>query len=186
MEKLSQTFVSKISTLQRRLESVLDNDFENANTRENIEVRENFEASRDPALIRGLSQGLPDDHIDRAVVMFSRLAMCFELGVLLENNDSQWKAQAFFNRGVTELFKGQNKTVLPMPMASCLTILKTKSYPLLQKMNLHGLDSENKTQALMVKVTNDYAFVLFSVLPDIWLKDHAENIRMALINGFAD
>ncbi|MNL14756.1 hypothetical protein D3C87_1357130 [compost metagenome] len=186
MEKLSLSIVSKLSTLQKRLESVLDNDFENINHREIEETRQNFEASRDPGLVRGLSQALPDDHIDRAVVMFSRLAMCFESGVLLENNDGQWKAQAYFNKGVTELFKSANKTVLPMPDSACLTVLKAKSQPILQKLHLERLDPENKNQALMIKVTHDYAFVLFSTLPDIWLKDHAENIRMALVNGFAD
>jgi hypothetical protein len=186
MEKISQSIVSKLTHIQKRLESVLDNEFENINHREIEETRQNFEANRDPSVVRGLAQALPDDHIDRAVVMFSRLAMCFESGVLLENHDGQWKAQAYFHKGITELFKTAHKTVLPMPVASCLTVLKTRSHPLLQKLNLEHLDPEKRTQALMIKVTHDYAFVLFSVLPDIWLKDHADNIRGALINGFAD
>ncbi|MNJ98424.1 hypothetical protein D3C87_161900 [compost metagenome] len=185
MEKLSQTLVSTLSLFQKRLEAVIDNDFE-TNHVENEKIQKEFEASRDVALIRGLSQGLPEDHIDRAVVVFSRLAMFFDGGVLLENNDSVWKAQAYFHKGVTQLFKSSAKSIVKIPHISLLTVLKTASAPVLEKMNLQHLDSENKTECLLVKATPDYAFFLFSSFPDLWLKEHTEEIRNALINGFAD
>jgi hypothetical protein len=78
MEKLSQALVSKISTFQKRLQSFLENDFD-PNSEEHERTQKEFEASRDESLVRGLSQGLPEDHIDRAIVIFSRLSMMFQV-----------------------------------------------------------------------------------------------------------
>lgn len=185
MEKLSQTLVSTLSLFQKRLESFLDNDFE-TNHIENDKIRQQFEVSRDPAIIRGISMGLPDDHVDRAVVVFSRLAMCFEAGVLLENNDGQWKPQASFHLGVTQLVKAAKKSAISIPQIDLLTVLKTSSAPVLEKMGLQDLDPHNRSSCLLIKATPDYAFFLFSELPDIWLKDHTEQILKTLVNGFAD
>src|SRR6218665_3124205 len=106
MEKLTQSLASKFTRLQRRFESILENDFEQK--MEESDRKAAFEASRDLSLVRGLSLGLPEDHIDRAIVAFSRLAMLFDAGVLLENNDGQWRAQASFHRGQTQLLKNAN------------------------------------------------------------------------------
>lgn len=185
MEKLSQSLVSKITQLQRRFESFLDNDFENK-VEEVEQQQASFEASRDLALVRGLSQGLPEDHIDRAIVAFSRLAMLFDAGVLLENNDSQWKAQAFFHKGASQLLQNNSKAVIKLPTMNLMTILRTDSRSMLEKLHLEHLDPEHKTTCLLIKVSPDFAFILFSCMADLWLKEHAENVRKALINGFAD
>lgn len=185
MEKLSQSLVSKITKFQRRLESFLDNDFENK-VEEIERQQQTFEASRDISLVRGLSQGLPEDHIDRAIVVFSRLALLFDAGVLLENNDGQWKAQAYFHKGATQLVKNANKTVVKIPQINLLTVLKTDSQSILKKLQLENLDPEHKTTCLLIKATPDFSFMLFSSTADLWLKEHIENVRRALVNGFAD
>lgn len=185
MEKLSQTLVSKITKLQKRFESFLDNDFENK-VEEAEHIQASFEPSRDTALIRGLSQGLPDDHIDRAIIVFSRLAMFFDAGILLENNDGQWKAQASFHKGVTQLLKNNSKSIVKIPNMTLLSVLKTDSKAMLQKLQLQNLDPENKITCLLIKASPDFAFILFSSMADLWLKEHIENVRRALINGFAD
>jgi hypothetical protein len=208
MEKITQTFATKLSFFQNRLQSFLEND-SHAKHEEHEQLRKNFEASQDPSLIRGISQGLPDDHIDRAIIIFSRLAMFFDSGVLLENNDGKWKAQAFFHHGITELIKNSKAPanslasqtpaaqqtlqksleyaqVVNIPKVSLMTVLKTDSASMLKKLNLLHLDPNNKTSCLLIKVTPDFSFLLFSKLPDLWLKDHTENIRRALTNGFTD
>lgn len=185
MERLSQALVSKISTFQKRLQSFLENDFD-PQFEEREQVQKTFEASRDEALVRGLSQGLPEDHIDRAIVVFSRLAMIFEAGILLENHDGDWKAQAFFHKGVSELFKNNAKSSMSLPNANLMTWLKTDASAVLRKTNLQHLDMDHKTTCLLIKVTPDFSFILFSSLPDLWLQEHSENVRRALINGFAD
>lgn len=185
MERISQSLVSKITNLQKRLESLLDNDFDVESEGSQKEGRA-FEVSRDLSLVRGISTALPDDHIDRAIVAFSRLSMFFDAGVILENNDSQWKAQAYFFEGSTHLLKNDAKSAFKIPQMTLLSVLKTDSKTVLTKLNLQQLDPNNKTTCLLIKVTHDFAFVLFSSMPDIWLKDHVEQIRTALINGFAD
>lgn len=185
MEKISQALVSKISLFQKRLQSFLENDFD-PKADENKAAQEVFEASRDLALVRGLSQGLPDDHIDRAIVVFSRLALHFDAGVLLENHDGIWKAQASFNRGIPELLKNPAKLSMSLPAVNMLTVLKTEARPMLEKLHLQHLDPQDRTDCLLIKATPDFAFLLFSTLPDIWLKDHIEHVRTALVNGFAD
>ncbi|WP_413558075.1 GTP cyclohydrolase [Bdellovibrio sp. HCB209] len=185
MERLSQALVSKISTFQKRLQSFLENDFD-PQSEERAQVQKEFEASRDEALVRGLSQGLPEDHIDRAIVVFSRLAMIFEAGILLENHDGDWKAQAFFHKGVSELFKNSAKSSMSLPNANLMSWLKTDASAILRKANLQHLDTGAKTTCLLIKVTPDFSFILFSTLPDLWLQEHCENVRRALINGFAE
>ncbi len=184
MEKLSQ-LVSKLTQLQRRFESFLDNEFENK-IEEREQVQKNFEASMDISLVRGLAQGLPEDHIDRAIVVFSRLALLFDSGVLLENQDGQWKPQACFHRGVTELLKNNSKTTLKLPNMTLLSVLTTSARQMLERLNLKHFDPENKTTCIVIKTSPDFAFILFSRTSDLWLKDHVENVRRALINGFAD
>ncbi|MEN0058146.1 MAG: GTP cyclohydrolase [Bdellovibrio sp.] len=185
MEKLSQTLVSQITRLQRRFESILENDFEHK-SEEDEARRAAFEASQDLALIRGLSQGLPEDHIDRSIVVFSRLALFFDAGVLLENHDGSWKGQALFQKGQSRLIKNNSRPAISLPTASFMAVLKTDAKTLLQKLQLSFLDPEENTSCLLIKVSPDFAFVLLSSLPDIWLKEHTEHIRKALINGFAD
>lgn len=185
MEKLSQSLVSKFTKLQRRFESFLDNDFENK-VEETERNQASFEASRDTSLVRGLSQGLPEDHIDRAIVVFSRLAMLFDAGILLENNDGQWRAQASFYKGTTQLLKNNGKSVVKLPDMTLMSVLKTDSRAMLEKLQLQHLDPEHKTSCLLIKASPDFAFILFSGMADLWLKEHIENVRRALINGFAD
>ena len=185
MEKISQALVSKLSMLQRRFESFLDNDFDHK-VEESEQKLSHFEPSRDLALVRGLSLGLPEDHIDRAIVVFSRLALLFDAGLLLENNDGQWRAQASFHKGHTQLLKNNAKMSVKIPQMTMLTVLKTDAKAMLQKMQLQQLDPENKTSCLLLKVSPDFAFMLFSSTADLWLKEHLENVRTALINGFAD
>lgn len=185
MEKLASSFVSNITKLTKRFETLLENDFDTkAQDIENIQ--NNFESSRDIQLIRGLSQGLPEDHVDRAIVIFSRLAMHFEGGILLENQDGKWCSQAQFSRGHIQLIKTQERKFLSLPNVAIASVLKTSSGALLQKLNLTVLDPQKKCTCLVFKVTPDFSFVLLSELADIWLKEHTENIRQALINGFAE
>lgn len=183
MDKISQSLVSKITKLQKRFESFLDNDFENK-ADENSDMP--FEPSRDLALVRGLSQGLPDDHIDRAIVVFSRLALLFNAGVLLENNDGEWKAQAYFHKGASHLLKNSAKTVITLPEMTLMSVMKANSTTMLEKMNLQNLDPDQQTSCLLLKASPDFAYILFSGMADLWLKEHIENVRRALISGFAD
>jgi len=81
--------------------------------------------------------------------------MFFDSGVLLENNDGKWKAQAFFHHGITELIKNSKAPanslaaqtpaakhalqksleyaqVVNIPKISLMTVLKTDSASMLK------------------------------------------------------
>lgn len=185
VSKISQLGQHIDSLIGKRIESLLENNYDPGH-KEKQKSKENFEVNRDIGLIRGLSAGLPDDHLDKIVVLFSRLALCFEAGVMLENEDGKWKPQATFERGVIETLHNENRPAVSLPQVKLLTVLKTEPTPLLKKLNLSHLDPENEMTCLLIKVSGDFCFVLLSKLPDLWLKDHVENIRQALQSGIAD
>lgn len=185
VSKISQLGQHIDSLIGKRIESLLEDKYDPGH-KEKQKSKENFEVSRDLSLVRGLSAGLPNDHIDKIVVLFSRLAMCFEAGVMLENEDGKWKAQAVFERGVIETLHEEKRPSISLPQVKLLSILKTDSQSLLKKLSLSQLDSENEMTCLLIKVSGDFSFVLLSKLPDLWLKDHVENIRQALQSGIAD
>lgn len=185
MEKLASSLVSNITKLTKRFETLLENDFD-SKSQDLDALKNSFESSRDIALIRGLSQALPEDHIDRAIVIFSRLALHFEGGVLLENQDGKWCSQAMFHRGHVQLLKNQERRFMTLPNCSIMSVLKTSSKNMLQKLSLEHLDAQKKCTCLVLKVTPDFAFVVLSEFADLWLKEHIENIHQALMNGFAE
>ncbi len=184
MERLSQSIASKLNQLQRRFESLLEEDLDKKN--EEIKMDASFEASREIALVRGISLGLPDNHVDRAIIVFSRLALLFDIGVLLENHDGIWRAQAQFDKGQSRLIKLHQQTQVHLPPMTLLSVLKTGSREMLEKLGLTGLDPQERTSCLLLRVSPDFAFILFSKLPDIWLKDHIENVRKEVLNGFSE
>lgn len=181
MERL----VSKFSEFGRRIEDLLENSYDHNRT-ENEKIRAHFEVSKDESLIRGLSAGLPADHLDRIVVLFSRLSSFFNSGIMLENNDGKWTPQAIFDRGVVETLRNEKRPSMKMPSIELLHILKTDVGALLEKLKMTKLDPQNETTCLLIKVSGDFAFVLLSRLPDPWLKTHVESILHSLQSGIAD
>lgn len=184
MEKLSHSLVSKITKVQKRMEAILENDFDKK--LDETEITLNFEPSREIQLIKGLSIGLPEDHTDKVIVIFSRLAMLFDSGVLLENQDGTWRAQAYFQKGLSQLLKTESRTNLHLPTMNMFDIKKINYSSILNKLKIEQLENRSDLTSLVIKVSPDYAFVLNSHLPDIWLKDHSENVRHALMTGMVD
>lgn len=171
-----------ITHLQNRIESVLDQDLE-ALSEEVQLTKKNFEPLTDPRLLRGLSESLPADSTDKAVILFSRLALYFDAGVFLEADKNLWEPQAHFHRSHVRVLKAAQKKKISLPNVSLLSVLRTNSQALLQKMNLTELDPDNKTVCLFLRPANDFAFLLFSSLPDLWLKDHMKLVTEAIHRG---
>src|SRR5437868_3148528 len=136
-----------ITHLQKRLESILDSDVEPPDE-ELLLTKKNFEALTDPRLLRGLSESLPHDTADKAVILFSRLAMYFDAGVFLECDPPKWEPQAHFHRGHVSVLKGAQKKPVSLPNVDLMSVLRTDAKPVLNKLNLQNLDPENKTACL--------------------------------------
>lgn len=171
-----------ITHLQKRIESILDNDTETP-SEEVLLAKKNFEALTDPRLLRGLSESLPQDNTDKAVILFSRLALYFDAGVFLEADNGLWEPQAHFHRGQVSVLKGAQKKQISLPQVNLMSVLRTNAQPLLQKMNLQNLDPENRTTCLFLRPGTDFAFLLFSSLPDLWLKEHIKTVTDAIHRG---
>lgn len=143
-----------------------------------------FESSQDPSLIKGLSYGLPEDHTDKLVVVFSKLSLFFDAGIYLENTDHQWRSVAYFHEGQVFSLNSEQCHTLKVPHTSLFSVLACKSNSVLKSLHLEKLDPENKSQCLLVKPTNDCAYLLFSKLPDLWLKSHIEKVIKEIQNSF--
>lgn len=181
MEKWTHSISRKLNRLQNRFESLLEN--ENSKSDPDSPA---FEPSRDPSLVAGISLGLPEDHVDRAVILFSRLAMIFDSGILLENQDGRWKAQATFSEGVARPLRKNSDQTVTLPEMNSLSVLKAKSFSLIKQL---GIPEEQNSiflnEAYIIRPVPDFAFILCSSLPDLWLKDHLERTTMALSRGFS-
>lgn len=171
-----------ITDLQKRIESILDNDHD-LPSEEALLAKKNFEALTDPRLLRGLAESLPQDSTDKAVILFSRLALYFDAGVFLEADGKMWEPQAQFHRGQISVLKAAQKKPLSLPQVDLMSVLRTNAEPVLKKLNLQKLDPENKTQCLFLRPGQDFAFLLFSSLPDLWLKDHIKLVTDAIHRG---
>lgn len=171
-----------ITHLQKRLESILDNDHEQPNA-EVVLAKKNFEALTDPRLLRGLAESLPHDSADKAVILFSRLALYFDAGVFLELDGSLWEPQAHFHKGQVGVLKPHQKKQISLPQVELMTILRTDAKPVLAKLHLQNLDHDQKTICLLLRPAQDYAFLLFSSLPDLWLRDHTKHVVEAIHHG---
>ena len=185
MKKFSQTLTKKLSKMKLRFESFLENDFSNKNLN-NEEEDAQFEVSQDMTLIRGLSQCLPEDHIDRTIIIFNRLSAFFEAGVLLENIDGIWKSQAYFNKGKAHLLPNSKQKDLALPAMRPFAVLTTNSETILEKLDLSQIDPFKQTKSILINVSPDFSFLLFSSMADLWLKDHTKNVHTELMNGFAE
>ncbi len=171
-----------ITHLQKRIESILDHDLETP-SEEVLLAKKNFEVLTDRRLLRGLAESLPNDNTDKAVILFSRLALYFDAGVFLEADKGYWEPQAQFHRGQVGVLKPPQKKKISLPKSDLMSVLRTDAKPLLQKMDLKNLDSENRTACLFIRPGTDFAFLLFSSLPDLWLKDHIRAVTEAIQRG---
>lgn len=176
---------SSILNFRKKIELLLDNDL-SKNIEESEVIKKNFQESRDLNLIRSLSTGLPDDHTDRAIAIFSRLSYLFEAGVFFENFDGDFKVQAYFHRGVLEPMRIDPRPITKLPFVNLMTVLSTKSPAILEKIKLTELDPNGEGTALLLKLTPDFSFLLISQLPDIWLKAHVEKVLSALHLGISE
>lgn len=171
-----------ITHLQKRIESILDQELDTLSEEALLE-KKHFESLTDPRLLRGLSESLPHDSTDKAIILFSRLALYFDAGIFLESDKNLWEPQAHFHRGHVSVLKSPQKKTVSLPKTDLMSVLRTDAKPILQKLNLQKLDAEAKTTCLFLRPGTDFAFLLFSSLPDLWLKEHMRLVTEAIHHG---
>lgn len=173
-----------INRLQKTVEKILEPSAE-INFFEIEKNTQNFELSHDLVKIKDVSIGLPQSHTERITAVFARLSQHFQSGILLENHDSQWIDQTFFYRGETHLIPNKLRKKISIPQNQFDGVWRTNSAKILKHFNLSELDKFNLCSCLLIKATPDYAFLLFSPLPDLWLKELTEEVQEQIIYSFA-
>lgn len=176
---------SQITRLQSRIQDLLEKEEEIFEIDESMsDLAFHFESLQDPGLVDNLTRALPEQMEDRAVFMFSRLALFFDAGVFLEKTERGYEPQAFFHQGrVRACHRKHRAQALQLPAISHLEVAKIKTSSLLRKIDLINLDPQDRLTALLFSPAPDFSYLLMSRLPDLWLRDHAQRVAFSLSKG---
>ncbi len=182
MEKFSQSLRRRLTKLEKKIESLLVMDLQT----QEPSVSAHFEISHDSKMIQTLSREIPENFEDRTVIIFSRLSMYFDLGILFEKEHAVWKAQAYFNQGRLKGLTQESLTIKGGANITPLQIVKAPALPFLKQLRIDtaAIKSEDLT-AFLVRPHDNVSFVLMSRLAEPWLKVHIDEIHQQILKAFA-
>lgn len=176
--------------LQKKLDALFN---ENKQTRPSKDFV--FEPSHDPNTVRNLSVGLSGDPLQRSVQIFCRLAFLFECGFMLEKENEvgipdTWTPRAFFQNGQAQpLHHTSEKPGLSqqivLPKTAPLEALKNSADSILKTFGKEHFNLDKKLHAYLLQPTPELAFIVFSGLPDLWLRDHLQLVVQKLADACA-
>lgn len=183
MEKWSQSFQKRISKLEEKIGSLLELEPQNQNEQENSKSL--FEPIHDSKIISTLSRELPENFEDKTIILFSRLSMFFEVGILFEKEKSFWKAQAYFERGRLVGLTQEKLNVRGGPDINPLQIVKAPALPFLKQLKLDGkIEKSEDLTAFLLRPHEDVSFVLMTRLVGPWLKMHMDQNHQEVLKAF--
>lgn len=126
----------------------------------------------------------PQEHVERVVYVFKQLHRYFESGLMLENHDQSYSTVAYFNKGRIQVAGEEfHKISIKLPTTRDKQVLSTSSQAFMNKLKLNW-DRENKCRAYLVRPTPDFAFILFSPVPDLWMQNEIPKLARALETVF--
>jgi hypothetical protein len=182
MEKWSQSLHRRLTKLEQKIESLLIMDLENQDTR----TLARFEPLHDSKIIRTLSRELPEDIEDRTIIVFSKLSIFFEVGVLLERESDNWKAQAYFQNGRLASLTADSLEVKGAPALSPLQIVKAPALPFLKQLKIAPTtENPEDLAAFLLRPHESVSFLLMTRLVGPWLKNHMDEIHKEILKAFA-
>ncbi len=182
MEKWSQGLQRRLTKLEQKIESVLIMDLQN--NAQNAKTL--FEPHHESQLIRTLSRELPEDLEDRTIILFSRLAIFFDVGILLEKENKNWKAQAFFEEGRMNPLIDQAMEVKGGPQLSPLQIVKAPAIPFLKQLGIdQKIRNPEDLTAFFLRPHDHVSFLLMTRLAGPWLKNHMNEVHQEILKAFA-
>ncbi len=177
--KLSRLFFNQVQVLQKQLEHLLEKE---PLDKKKEQTPRNFHAQTDLTQIDDMGLGLAPNLSERAPMLFSKLSLYFDSGLLFQRTGTEWKATAGFDQGDFFPLKGVEIQVpFRFPDMSLIEVRRVHSREIFSHlMDLQVLKSE-KGQALIFKPHPDYIFMVTSVLADPWLKPHIERIQREIL-----
>jgi hypothetical protein len=124
--------------------------------------------------LESLSVRLPENHVEKVVTVYKRLHLYFQFGLLLENNDQKFSPVALFEEGHLRVAPaGLHEISLSLPQTKHLEVLSLPSQVLTRKLKLNW-DATGKCKAYLIRPTSDFAFILLSPVPDLWMHEQME------------
>ena len=183
MEKWSQSLQRRISKLEEKIESLLVMDLD---AQPEPAATAHFEPCHDVKLIKTLSREVPEDFEDRTIIIFSRLSMYFEIGILFERENHYWRAQAFFDNGRLKGIGGESLTIKGGPDITPLQIVKAPAMPFLKQLRVkEKIHKPEDLTAFLIRPHDHVSFVLMTRLAEPWLKVHIDEIHQEVLKAFA-
>lgn len=184
MKKLLDKSITK--KIQAQIQMILENS-DLKNFQDNSAIVTEFQITTDLSQVDSLSIGLPAEMFKRVSLLFSRMSVYFECGLLLCQQDGYWRSQSAFKQGqFYPILPDEKKLEINIPPMSLDQIQKLSAAAFLKKVNMSDLMTSPEATGLVIKPHPDFVFVLFSELPDVWLKQQIELIHKKLLLILAD
>lgn len=174
MEALTRPWLN----LQKKLEKFLDED--SPSQEEEKLVQQNFTLLTTPTYLRGLSEGLPEDELDRVAVIFSRLMHVFEYGLLLSGDKTSFQSVAFFDRGVLKNIKSGKLFSLNLKSVPFGSFVSPKAENFLSQIRHFFPTIKKEDEILLIRLSPQTVLVIASSLANPWLNLHLENVQKFL------
>lgn len=185
MDKISRLFLNQVGILQKHLEHLLEKKPIASHFDE--PSRTGFQVSTDLSQIDSLKIGLPEDTQAKVPLLFSRLTVYFESGLLFQGSPGNWKAIAGFDQGEFFPLKGMELAIpFQFPQMTLIEVRRVSAPEIFSHLRAIKVIRNEKNQALIFRPHPDYLFLVTSSLGDPWLKTHLEKIQKEILLLLAD
>lgn len=145
-----------------------------------IPLQKKFELQVDFSSLDQQLSKLPSDHIEKVFMTFQKMNLYFVSGLLFETRDGTSSVVALFNQGQIRVANDDlHGFKMKLPNTNGFDVLIAPSQVFMKKMKL-SWDLENRMRAFLIRPSSDFAFVLFSPVPDLWMQSEIPK----LINQF--
>lgn len=121
-----------------------------------------------------------EDANDKIILLFSRLSLCYEYGLLLEHKENNFYTIPLgFDHG--QIFSFEESKSIPLPIIKHNEIYKLKSLEWFEKWNIKGLGQTKDFTHLLFQPWPKASMIFSTQLADPWLKVQAEKTLDYLI-----
>ena len=179
MEKITARVLSKVRSVKKNLELILDEDKWTHN---------DFEISRDYFSLNSSLTNLPLDKSEKSLTLFGNLSSFFSSGIFLykqATKDRIWtQGSAFKNGKFKRLSDIQKSKGISLPQMKNGELRKTSPYVLLSQIDLCSWSDGTDSTAFVLQLNEHFVFLLFIDLPEPWLRFHIEKLYNAMAPCF--
>ncbi len=176
MKRIHHLFEKTVGQLHNRIEDLL---LHQPAPGKPVESDNGFESLSTAKEFREALRHLPEDPLDRSIIMFSRLSPFFDFGVMLAHDQDSWVSVCAFEKG--EYFIPPSHSALNLPELSRHQIFRGRAKSLNKTLSFLNVPEDYTPLLLQPRPT--LSFLLFSRLADHWLKEHVSEISKCLENS---